>query len=107
LLLFNLCHRFGQGGSDLPAENRLGGQTIRPLLQKCENFYPSCFANPRNDKPRVIPLTRGKFAIVDAEDYLWLSKYNWFAEGTDRNFYAVRKEKTGISTPCGKKRAGV
>ena len=70
----------------------VGRWTIRPLLQKCENFYPSCFANPRNEKPRLIPLTRGQFVIVDAEDYLWLSKYTWFAEGADRNFYAVRKE---------------
>jgi len=66
----------------------VGRWSIRPLLQKCENFYPSCFANPLNEKPRRIPLTRGKFAIVDAEDYQRLSKYTWFAEGTDRNFYA-------------------
>jgi len=63
----------------------VGRWSIRPLLQKCENFYPSCYANPRNERPRIIPLTRGKFAVVDAEDYLRLS------EGTDRNFYAVRK----------------
>jgi len=69
----------------------VGRWSIRPLLQKCGNFYPSCFANPRNDRPRIIPLTRGLFAIVDADDYLWLSKYTWFAEGTDKNFYAVRK----------------
>ena len=70
----------------------VGRWSIRPPQQKCENFYPSCFANPRNKKPRVIPLTRGLFAVVDAEDYERLSKYTWFAEGTDRNFYAVRKE---------------
>ncbi len=69
----------------------VGRWSIRPLLQKCGNFYPSRFANPQNERPRIIPLTRGLFAIVDADDYLWLSKYTWFAEGTDKNFYAVRK----------------
>ncbi|HUT46458.1 MAG TPA: AP2 domain-containing protein [Sedimentisphaerales bacterium] len=72
-------------------QGSVGRWTIRPLRQKCENFYPSRSANPKDDRPRIIPLTRGLFAVVDAEDYLWLSRYTWFAEGTDKNFYAVRK----------------
>ena len=72
-------------------QGSVGRWSIRPLQQKCENFYPSRAANPNNDRPRIIPLTRGLFVIVDAEDYLWLSKYTWFAEGTGENFYAVRK----------------
>lgn len=42
---------------------------------------------------KKIPLTNGQFAIVDDEDYLWLSSFNWCAskvEGYDK-FYAVRK----------------
>jgi hypothetical protein len=46
---------------------------------------------PPNDEIRYIPLTRGKFAIVDAADYEWLSKHKWFANGNERTgFYAAR-----------------
>ncbi|MCK4958549.1 MAG: HNH endonuclease, partial [Planctomycetes bacterium] len=40
---------------------------------------------------RRIPLTRGRFAIVDAEDYARLSRYNWYAKGGPHTFYAVRR----------------
>ena len=78
-----------------------GRWTIRSLLDECENFCPKRLARrscPEKDgsagarSPRLIPLTRGKFAIVDAEDYPRLSQYTWFAEGTSRNCYAARKE---------------
>jgi len=61
-------------------------------LDRCPNFYPSRAASAENNAPRLIPLTRGLFAIVDAEDYPRLSQYTWFAEGTPKNYYAVRKE---------------
>jgi hypothetical protein len=69
-----------------------GRWSIRSLLDRCENFYPSRAADINNKKPRLIPLTRGKFAIVDADDYQFLSKYTWFAEGTSKHCYAVRKK---------------
>ncbi len=34
---------------------------------------------PPNDKIRYIPLTRGLHAIVDTDDYEWLSQYKWYA----------------------------
>jgi hypothetical protein len=47
---------------------------------------------PPNDAIRYIPLTRGKFAIVDAADYEWLSQYKWLATGNEkRGFYAARR----------------
>ena len=37
-----------------------------------------------------IPLTRGQVAIVDAEDFEWLSQYKWFVSWREdaRNYYA-------------------
>ena len=44
--------------------------------------------------PKLIPLTNGKFATVDDEDFNWLSQWDWYALKTssDSIFYAVRTE---------------
>jgi len=39
---------------------------------------------------KIIPLTQGKVAIVDAADYERLSKYKWYAKKGWRTYYAVR-----------------
>ncbi len=85
----------GTGRAVLICRQKKGSEgrwNIRSLLDQCPNFHPSRAAGTQNDTPRIIPLTRGQFAIVDAEDYPVLSQYTWFAEGTDKNYYAVRKE---------------
>jgi hypothetical protein len=69
-----------------------GTWKVRSLLDKCPSFHPSRAAKAQNHTPRLIPLTRGQFAVVDAKDYPVLSQYTWFVEGTDKNYYAVRKE---------------
>jgi hypothetical protein len=38
----------------------------------------------------LIPLTRGKYAIVDKADYATLSQHNWFAVPHKNTFYAKR-----------------
>jgi hypothetical protein len=45
---------------------------------------------PPNDEVRYIPLTRGKFAIVDADDYEKFGKYKWLASGPEKYSYAAR-----------------
>jgi hypothetical protein len=71
---------------------------VRPIPRTpCRNFRGKPLRldppQPPNDKIRYIPLTRGLFAIVDAEDYEWLSQYKWCAQFSEytRTYYAVRK----------------
>jgi hypothetical protein len=42
---------------------------------------------------RRIPLTQGKYAIVDPDDYERLSRHKWHLQRTKRIFYALRRAK--------------
>jgi len=44
---------------------------------------------------RKIPLTRGKFAIVDPEDYERFAKYKWFLSSSPTSSYAARWQYSG------------
>jgi hypothetical protein len=75
---------------------------MRPIPRTpCRNFRGKPLRldppEPPNDKIRYIPLTRGLFAIVDAEDYEWLSRYKWYAGAAPRKrtFYARRSRPGG------------
>lgn len=48
-------------------------------------------------KVKEIPLTQGKFAIVDEDDYEWLSQYKWYAykDKKSKTYYARRNIWTG------------
>jgi hypothetical protein len=45
---------------------------------------------------RKIPLTQGKFALVDDSDYAWLSQWKWHAhkDKNGRLWYAERIDRT-------------
>jgi len=59
------------------------GQWREAPGQPCRNFRPKpCRVEPPeppNEKIRYIPLTRGLHAIVDTDDYGWLSRHKWYA----------------------------
>jgi len=78
----------------------LGTMREIPRTGPCRNFRWKKETRGRATPPEpsspdiaYIPLTKGKFAIVDKADYERLSKYKWFVtDGRDGKFYAARKE---------------
>lgn len=54
----------------------------------CRHYRPKP-EPPQGDNVRMIALTNGGYAYVDAADYDWLNKYHWRLE----NGYAARYEK--------------
>ena len=56
---------------------------------KCPNFYPSSTFKAGAKAARRIPLTRGKFALVDSADYYRLAQFNWQAMAGNNTFYAT------------------
>jgi len=74
-------------------KDSVGKWCVQPLTETCKNFYPSRAAKSTQILScRFIPLTRGKFAIVDAADYHQLTQFTWFAESAHNTFYAARKQ---------------
>jgi hypothetical protein len=47
---------------------------------------------PSDSAYREIPLTQGKVALVDADEYEWVSQWKWCAQKHFKTFYAMRKE---------------
>jgi hypothetical protein len=63
------------------AKNRRHRVNREPIIQ------------PQDQSVRYIPLTMGKFAIVDAADYEWLNQWNWctFFDPKRNSYYAERR----------------
>ena len=48
-------------------------------------------AKIRANTVKQIPLTQGKFALIDDADYEWLNKWKWYAHKRGHTYYAERK----------------
>ena len=77
---------------DAPGEVR----DVAPNAATCRNFCARRLPpergtppEPPNDQVRYIALTKGKYAIVDAADYEWLSRYRWHATCARGRYYAA------------------
>jgi len=51
------------------------------------------YATPNLENMKRIPLTQGKFAIVDDEDFNRINLHKWYAHKTHLTYYAVRGQK--------------
>lgn len=51
---------------------------------------------PQDQSTKLIALTRKQVALVDAEDFEWLSKSNWYAQENSVTFYAQRLSSHGM-----------
>jgi hypothetical protein len=68
------------------------GGACRNFVVRRDPSYRLPPVEPATGDIRFIPLTQGKFAIVDTADYEWLGKYHWNAMTSDNTTYAFRKE---------------
>lgn len=78
-------HVRGQPYRYLPAHN-----TTKPRLD-VSNL-------PRQAGTKLIPLTKGKVAVVDEADYAALSQYKWSARKDGNRYYAERNSHLGDGT---------
>lgn len=65
------------------------------VINTCRKDSPESSCQPPTASPaRIIPLTQGYFAIVDADKYDLLMKWKWCVQGGNSFWaYAVRMEK--------------
>ena len=76
--------------------SRNGGLILFEQDLPCRNYQPKRIVDrpivhqPQDSAIRFIPLTKGKFAIVDADDYKWLVKYRWYCVIVQKSAYAYR-----------------
>ena len=61
--------------------------TVQDFYVRSDSTRPVFFIG---DIVKKIPLTQGKFAIVDDADYEWLNQHKWFAYKHRNTFYAAR-----------------
>ncbi len=76
------CGRFRYIDEDAPEQDRWLGSSL-PIYT--DRFGDYC----------KIPLTQGRYAKVDPEDYIWLSQFRWYCNKRYHTCYAVRNAGGG------------
>ncbi len=68
----------------------MNGCQESPMLEDARPVNPITLTE---GKSKEIPLTQGKFAMVDSQDYEWLIKFKWHAQSNNGyTYYAARGE---------------
>jgi hypothetical protein len=78
-----------KAGAELPWQV-VGAEESCANFEQSREIVPLDIAAALAEGAKLIPLTQGKFAIVDAEDYERLSKYKWHVDKGDSTYYAAR-----------------
>lgn len=65
-------------------------------LRPCCTTTPAVFFLGDDDVKRI-PLTQGKFAIVDDADYEYLMQWKWYAVKDKNTYYAMRNQRISES----------
>jgi hypothetical protein len=85
----------GSGTLSLQWENNISAPAQREL--------PGAWLKPLggSNMTQTIPLTQGQVALVDDDDFGWLSKFRWYAHWapSTQSFYAERHIPTGLTSP--------
>jgi len=69
------------------------------MSEDVPDVSPIISTEPR--RQREIPLSQGKIALVDEEDYERLSRHRWYAYKSDNTYYARRNTRIGKKKQTG------
>lgn len=81
-----------QSGRALPRGEAAGSNPAHTVQLKLDAANPAHARLFLGEVMKKIPLTQGKYAIVDDENYEWLSQWRWYAHKMSNSFYAERKQ---------------